>query len=343
MLGTVSKHALRKELRKKLKKLGQDELNKQSHTVLHSLQKILDQLVSPTTGPFRKECAQGTHVGVACYMNMDDSEIKTLDIIKYLFNHNTNEGQKYKVFLPRCTSTKETNQINFRSDEDLKHQDHLTFHHMVSFKSVVELKPVGKYKLREPQVDFGKGIYEMNQDNIKSNNKSDNNHSTTITYKESSDSTSVKVSGIKGKPIDLCTKKNNDSDASTKHIHVTHEKVNDKINLYHPPPKDIQIIIVPGLGFNVQQMSRIGHGKGYYDDYVKRHIHYHQNSNDSGNTNKIVEERPVLIGVCLKEQIVEQQLPLEKHDYLMDYIIDGSGEIYVNEASKAMDESITNI
>ncbi|KAL6946935.1 hypothetical protein ACO0QE_001790 [Hanseniaspora vineae] len=333
MLRTAGKHALRKELRKNLKKLSQDELNKQSHHVLFSLANLLDQLVAPSTKMKTKKkpaiIAQDTPIGVACYMNMDDSEIKTLNIIKYLFNKHTNDGDgdddddngqngssRYKVYLPRCTSTRETNQVNFRSLQDLKHQDHLTFHHMDSFESVVDLKPVGKYKLREPQVDLAETSLNSNSDDRK----------TIITYKKSSDPTSVRISDI----LENTETDNTKINEGNLHTHVTHEKVNDNITLYHPPPKDIQIIIVPGLGFNVEQMSRIGHGKGYYDDYIKRHIHYHKSS-DGGSSE--IEERPVLIGVCLKEQILKEKLPLEDHDYLMDYIIDGSGEVYVNEAT----------
>ncbi|CDK25617.1 unnamed protein product [Kuraishia capsulata CBS 1993] len=68
----------------------------------------------------------------------------------------------------------------------------------------------------------------------------------------------------------------------------------------------LDLVVVPGMAFT-QNGARLGHGKGYYDDYIKRH-------------EIITGRRPVLVGVALQEQILES-LPLEGHDEKLDYVL----------------------
>jgi 5-formyltetrahydrofolate cyclo-ligase len=67
------------------------------------------------------------------------------------------------------------------------------------------------------------------------------------------------------------------------------------------PIDDIDLIIVPGVGFD-EKGRRIGHGKGYYDNLLR-------NSKDA-----------VHIGLAFEFQIVDS-IPTEKHDISVDGII----------------------
>ncbi len=59
-------------------------------------------------------------------------------------------------------------------------------------------------------------------------------------------------------------------------------------------------ILVPGVGFDLKG-ARLGRGKGFYDRFLKSH--------------------PALtVGIGWSEQI-EDKIPVESHDYHMDYII----------------------
>lgn len=82
----------------------------------------------------------------------------------------------------------------------------------------------------------------------------------------------------------------------------------------HPTPPDLDIILVPGVAFSLANGARMGHGAGFYDDYISRTLQTHG-------------KRPLLIGLALQEQILEE-VPTEPHDYHMDCIICGDGSIH---------------
>lgn len=65
----------------------------------------------------------------------------------------------------------------------------------------------------------------------------------------------------------------------------------------------IDLIILPGLGFD-KEGNRLGHGKGWYDRFIS-----------------MLGYRPILIGVCFKEQIVKE-IPHENYDIQVDEVID---------------------
>eukprot|EP00980_Cylindrotheca_fusiformis_P003290 scaffold743_cov117-Cylindrotheca_fusiformis.AAC.9 len=71
-------------------------------------------------------------------------------------------------------------------------------------------------------------------------------------------------------------------------------------------PGDIDLLIVPGLGFD-RSCSRIGQGKGYYDRFIDRMI-------SNGN------QMP-LIAVGLTPQLVEKPIPVAEYDRKMDKVI----------------------
>ena len=70
-------------------------------------------------------------------------------------------------------------------------------------------------------------------------------------------------------------------------------------------PGDIDVLVVPGLGFD-RQGNRIGQGKGYYDRFITRIL------KDSS--------KPKLIAVTLDCQVVDS-IPVSPLDRVMDKIV----------------------
>ncbi|KRY68575.1 Proteasome subunit alpha type-7 [Trichinella pseudospiralis] len=68
----------------------------------------------------------------------------------------------------------------------------------------------------------------------------------------------------------------------------------------------LDLIIVPGVAFTVDG-KRLGHGKGYYDNYLARYF------------TKFLH-RPHTIGIAFAEQIVPD-LPVESHDHILENIL----------------------
>ena len=66
------------------------------------------------------------------------------------------------------------------------------------------------------------------------------------------------------------------------------------------------VIVVPGVAFTTDG-HRLGYGGGYYDRFFSR-----------------LENRPLLVGVCFNKQVVST-IPVESHDYRVDYIITEEG------------------
>ena len=66
-------------------------------------------------------------------------------------------------------------------------------------------------------------------------------------------------------------------------------------------PSRLELMIVPGLGFD-QAGRRLGRGEGYFDRLLKK------------------AKRVKKIGLAFREQILEE-IPIEKHDVLMDKVI----------------------
>lgn len=93
---------------------------------------------------------------------------------------------------------------------------------------------------------------------------------------------------------------------------------------------DIDCVIVPGSAFD-SNCGRLGHGKGYYDCFIRRVMFSRGLSDDNGlspGSDAIVPrlplaeagKRPVLIGLALDEQIVDH-IPMDGHDFYMDYVV----------------------
>ncbi|TRM62247.1 5-formyltetrahydrofolate cyclo-ligase [Schizophyllum amplum] len=70
----------------------------------------------------------------------------------------------------------------------------------------------------------------------------------------------------------------------------------------------IDIVLVPGVAFD-RSMSRLGHGKGYYDRFISSYV-------ETG------QKRPLLVALALREQICDNApVPTTEHDWKMDIIV----------------------
>ncbi|SMN22775.1 similar to Saccharomyces cerevisiae YER183C FAU1 5,10-methenyltetrahydrofolate synthetase, involved in folic acid biosynthesis [Maudiozyma saulgeensis] len=103
---------------------------------------------------------------------------------------------------------------------------------------------------------------------------------------------------------------------------VTAMKPEGKYKLREPPmphitqskllmPPQMDLMVVPGVGFAPDTGARIGWGAGYYDDFFQRYLLQH-------------DHLPYLVGICLKEQIT-QKIQCEPHDQQMDCLVVGDG------------------
>ncbi|GAA5814298.1 hypothetical protein MFLAVUS_007792 [Mucor flavus] len=74
----------------------------------------------------------------------------------------------------------------------------------------------------------------------------------------------------------------------------------------------LDLILVPGVAFD-KTKNRIGHGKGYYDRYIRKCKAW---SEENG------KQAPSLVALALNEQIVEVgTIPLEETDQVLDIIL----------------------
>jgi 5-formyltetrahydrofolate cyclo-ligase len=77
-------------------------------------------------------------------------------------------------------------------------------------------------------------------------------------------------------------------------------------------PKDIDIIIIPGIAFDLQG-NRLGYGGGYYDRYLK-----------------LVRPETILIGITYSVLVVEE-LPAYPHDMPVDIVLHEQGIIHTTK------------
>ncbi|CAK5274847.1 unnamed protein product [Mycena citricolor] len=70
----------------------------------------------------------------------------------------------------------------------------------------------------------------------------------------------------------------------------------------------LDVILVPALAFD-RALCRLGHGKGYYDRFIRAHT-------------EALGRTPTLVGLALEEQLLEPDtIPTGAHDWKMDHII----------------------
>lgn len=82
----------------------------------------------------------------------------------------------------------------------------------------------------------------------------------------------------------------------------------------------LDAIIVPGLGFT-KTCHRLGHGKGFYDTYIAKHIAWGAAQG---------RPAPFLIGIGATEQFIDM-IPTEGHDYVLDAVVAGDGTVYTKQ------------
>ncbi|GME90132.1 unnamed protein product [Ambrosiozyma monospora] len=99
--------------------------------------------------------------------------------------------------------------------------------------------------------------------------------------------------------------KGNGSKSESRDVVVINDLLSERIKL--------DLLFVPGVAFD-SNCYRMGHGAGFYDDFIKRYVEVHG-------------EKPFLVGVGLKEQLVsgedDEVLHTEEHDEKLDCVIVG--------------------
>lgn len=79
------------------------------------------------------------------------------------------------------------------------------------------------------------------------------------------------------------------------------------LKLIQPLNKPLDLILMPGVAFN-KNGRRLGHGMGYYDRFLHKHI-------DDYSNHKLKK-----IALALTLQMVKE-IPVEEHDVILDSII----------------------
>lgn len=87
---------------------------------------------------------------------------------------------------------------------------------------------------------------------------------------------------------------------------------NDKSNDLLKNNDKLDLLLLPGVAFT-KSCKRLGHGAGFYDDFIKRYRDQHN-------------EVPLLVGIGLPDQLIDDDtmLHVEDHDELLDYVIVGN-------------------
>jgi len=96
-------------------------------------------------------------------------------------------------------------------------------------------------------------------------------------------------------------------------------------NVFDESTEQLDLILVPGVAFD-KSLSRLGHGKGYYDRFITAYT-----SPETGGSRR----RPLLVALALREQVLEAgQVPTAAHDWTMDVIVSPDGIIGGEEAAR---------
>ncbi|PLB46146.1 5-formyltetrahydrofolate cyclo-ligase [Aspergillus steynii IBT 23096] len=82
----------------------------------------------------------------------------------------------------------------------------------------------------------------------------------------------------------------------------------------------LDLLVMPGMAFD-SGFRRLGHGRGYYDQFLARYL------KDAESQNK-TQKMPLLVAPCLREQMLSapEQVPVADHDWLVDVLIVGDEE-----------------
>jgi len=74
----------------------------------------------------------------------------------------------------------------------------------------------------------------------------------------------------------------------------------------------LELILVPGVAFD-RSLSRLGHGKGYYDRFISSYT--------------ALRPQPLLVALALRQQIIDGEVPIGAHDWKMDMVVGPDGII----------------
>jgi len=86
----------------------------------------------------------------------------------------------------------------------------------------------------------------------------------------------------------------------------------------------LDLILVPGVAFD-HSLSRLGHGKGYYDRFISSYTAQRQ--------------RPLLVALALRQQIIDGEVPMGTHDWKMDLVVGPDGIIGSDTLAEAVVEN----
>ncbi|CAI5728250.1 unnamed protein product [Hyaloperonospora brassicae] len=73
---------------------------------------------------------------------------------------------------------------------------------------------------------------------------------------------------------------------------------------------DVDLVLLPGVAFD-RRGGRLGHGKGYYDSFLRRL---------TAHFDTIGHRPPTTVGLCLIPQLVKQ-VPLASHDRMINLVV----------------------
>ncbi|KAJ3544745.1 hypothetical protein NM688_g5706 [Phlebia brevispora] len=95
------------------------------------------------------------------------------------------------------------------------------------------------------------------------------------------------------------------------------------------PGESLDLIIVPGVAFD-RSLSRLGHGKGYYDRFITAYVASRGSKKPFlGRYLWMVLRRELTVipsGLALREQIIgHDEVPVVPHDWKMDAIVSPDG------------------
>lgn len=94
----------------------------------------------------------------------------------------------------------------------------------------------------------------------------------------------------------------------------------------------LTLFFIPALAFDPVALYRLGHGAGYYDEYLNYLIKLREMNG---------EKRPLLIGLSLEKQLVEG-LPHDQTDVPLDIILHWKSETALDTRKKHFNEQITD-
>lgn len=93
-----------------------------------------------------------------------------------------------------------------------------------------------------------------------------------------------------------------------------------RMNVLDEECDGLDLILVPGVAFD-RSLSRLGHGKGYYDRFIANYT--------------AKRPRPLLVALALRQQIIDGQVPMGENDWKMDMVVGPDGIIDANTTSGA--------